>query len=126
MYKLSGNISSISTGDTAYTAFPFIQCIEKAEGDPSSVQGCYKDNLAKIGPSWSVIQECFDKQYDEVQGAAAATTPVHQYVPWVLVDGQLVDNTDLLTTYICKAYTGPKPASCRFAESSKPEVCMNN
>lgn len=52
----------------------------------------------------------------------AATDPTgHTYVPWVLVDGKLLDNTNLLLKTICAAYTGPKPSSCKgvAAEDSK-------
>jgi len=31
----------------------------------------------------------------------------------VLIDGEVLDNTNQLVTAICAAYTGPPPASCR-------------
>lgn len=42
-------------------------------------------------------------------------TPDHDYVPWVLVDGTLLEYTNLLLPAICMAYEGPKPPSCTKA-----------
>eukprot|EP01034_Spumella_vulgaris_P041103 gene41103-50867_t len=37
-YKLAGNISAISTGESSYAAFPFIQCMEINEGNPAKAE----------------------------------------------------------------------------------------
>ncbi len=50
-------------------------------------------------------------------------------VPWVLVDGVLLENTALLQKTVCSAYTGIPPASCKnHALASAKEVvkCDNN
>lgn len=52
----------------------------------------------------------------------------HDYVPWVLVDGVLLENTNSLLSAICKAYTGPPPASCVHyfdVEPVEASRCMN-
>lgn len=106
-YKLSGNISSISSGDTHYQAWPFLQCMEINEGDPKQAESCFSATLAQsTSLTWSDISTCYDKEYDAVQNEGANTTPKHDYVPWVLVDGTLLENTNLLTNAICTAYTG--------------------
>ena len=125
LYKLSGNISSIDTGSTSLQAFPFIQCIEINEGNPTSIETCYNDNLAVSSKiPFSEITKCYETESLSVQKAAQLATPSHDYVPWVLVDHNLLDNTELLQNKICSAYTGPKPVSCRLSESSK-SVCLN-
>ena len=49
---------------------------------------------------------------------------MHVDVPWVLVDGVLLENTNLLQKAVCDAYTGTKPSSCKRAAkySSAKEV----
>jgi hypothetical protein len=37
-------------------------------------------------------------------------------VPWALVDGALLENTNLLQKAVCDAYTGSPPASCKGAQ----------
>ena len=45
--------------------------------------------------------------------AADKTPKDHQYVPWVVVDGKVMGESDDFVTMICDAYTGEKPASCK-------------
>ena len=45
---------------------------------------------------------------------AADKTPAdHKWVPWVIVDGKVMGETDDFFQMICDAYTGEKPASCK-------------
>ncbi len=47
----------------------------------------------------------------------------HQYVPWVIVDGELADSYDDFTSFICDKITGDKPAACseeRVVEKEHP------
>jgi hypothetical protein len=98
------------------TALPFIQCMEEHEGDPTFAEACYTSTLAtSSGVSWDTILTCSSDEADEVQAAAALATPTHDYVPWVLVDGTLLEHTDLLQATICKDYTGPTPSSCKIS-----------
>jgi len=125
MYKLEGNISAIDTGVRSYDAFPFLQCMELNEGASSAAQGCWTKNMASSSVSWQTISDCYNNEYKAVQDAGRATTPTHDYVPWVLVNGKVLDNNALLTSAICKAYTGPAPASCKRLYSTDNSVCMN-
>ena len=78
LYKLSGDLSSISTGNTSTTALPFIQCMEEHEGDPTVAEACYTSTLAvSSGVSWDTILTCSSNEADEVQAAAALATPTH-------------------------------------------------
>eukprot|EP00602_Paraphysomonas_sp_CaronLab_P011762 CAMPEP_0185041348 /NCGR_PEP_ID=MMETSP1103-20130426/40530_1 /TAXON_ID=36769 /ORGANISM="Paraphysomonas bandaiensis, Strain Caron Lab Isolate" /LENGTH=220 /DNA_ID=CAMNT_0027581033 /DNA_START=331 /DNA_END=993 /DNA_ORIENTATION=- len=113
LYKLSGEIESISSGNTAYAAWPFILCMEEAEGSPAMAEECFKSSMAGSGLDWETVATCADQEYSTVQSAGRDATPSHDYVPWVLVDGRVLSQPDLmLLPSICKSYTGPTPASC--------------
>ena len=125
-YKLSGNIDSIETGDTSLAAWPFILCMEEADGDPDAGESCFNSSMSSSNLTWSVVQDCYFNEYDEVQSAAAKATPDHDYVPWVLVDGEVIEHNDLLQKYICDAYTGTKPESCKQLHQYGTTVCFNH
>jgi len=129
-YKLSGDINSIATGDTSFAAWPFILCMEEADGNPNKGSSCWSSTMNSTGISWSTISDCVDTEYDKVQNAGAAATPKHDYVPWVLVDGSVLENSSLLQKAVCDAYTGTPPASCkgRAVEAAEPTAdrCSNN
>jgi hypothetical protein len=125
MYKLSNNITAISTGENSVRAWPFVQCMEINEGNPAAAEGCFSKNMANSGLAWSTVTDCAATQSDDVQNEAASATPKHDYVPWVLVDGTLLEYTNTLLPTICKAYTGPAPASCKRLYLQNSEKCMN-
>jgi hypothetical protein len=112
-YKLSGDIGSIEKGDTALAAWPFILCMEQAEGDPTQAQTCYESNMNTTALPWSTVNSCYNNEAEVVQTAAMKATPTHDYVPWVTVNGELLQHTGLLQKAICDAYTGTPPESCR-------------
>jgi hypothetical protein len=76
-YKLSGNIDSISTGDTSLAAWPFILCMEEAEGQPTAGQNCYETSMNTTALPWSVVNDCASNEADIVQTAAMKATPQH-------------------------------------------------
>lgn len=115
MYKL-GDASSIESGDTALAAWPFILCMETADGDPTHAESCYSSSMGNsTAPAFSVIQDCHDNEAELVQTMAMKATDKldHTYVPWVVVDGTVLAHNELLKAAICKAYTGPLPSTCR-------------
>lgn len=113
-YKLSGDINSIETGDTSMEAWPFILCMEEADGEFSQGESCYKSTMNTTALSWNTVEACYNDEYDLVMNAAMkATDPNHSYVPWVLVNNQLLEHSGLLQKAVCDAYTGPPPASCQ-------------
>lgn len=99
--------------------------MEEAEGAPTAAEGCFGKTIAKSSDlSWEDITKCSVSEGNDVQAEAADATPTHDYVPWVLVDGTLLENTNLLQQTICNDYTGPKPASCKRL-TYKDSVCLN-
>lgn len=123
-YKLAGDIAAIETGSTSLAAWPFILCMEEAEGEPSLGRYCYENNMNTTAVSWSEVEKCSSEEYDLVQNAAMHATPEHDYVPWCLINGEVLDNTNLLQKAICDAYTGIKPHSCRILADE--EVLMTD
>lgn len=76
-YKLSNDINSIETGDTSMAAWPFILCMEEADGNPSMAESCYASTMNATSVSWTTIQDCFNNEADVVQNAAMKATPNH-------------------------------------------------
>lgn len=99
--------------------------MEEADGNPAYGQSCYESSMNTTGLPWSTIETCFTEEYLTVQTAAMKATPPHDYVPWCLVDGTLVENTNLIQKYICDAYTGVKPQSCTSLLQEETSVCYN-
>jgi hypothetical protein len=110
---LSGDINSINSGNTANAAWPFILCMEEAEGNPAAAESCYQSSMADSGLEWDVVATCYKDEYNTVQTAAMNATPSHDYVPWVIVDKRVLQYPDVsLLSSIHKAYTRTPPASC--------------
>lgn len=106
-------------------AWPFILCMEEADGNPARAESCYTSSMSNSSVAWSTIEDCYNNEADVVQAAAAAATPSHDYVPWVLVDNALLDQQALLQHAICSAYTGTKPESCLLGRAKPVDACIN-
>ena len=120
-YKLSDDINSIMTGDTSMAAWPFILCMEEYDGNPSRAESCFNSSMNSTSLTWNTVESCYENEYDLVMNAGMkATDPAHSYVPWVKVDGELLEYTSMLQKAVCDAYTGPPPESCQHLESTKP------
>ena len=76
-YKLAGDIDAIATGETSIAAWPFILCMENAEGNPLMGQSCYESTMNATALPWAVIEDCYVYEYDQVQAVAAKSTPKH-------------------------------------------------
>lgn len=124
-YKLSGDINSIESGDTSMAAWPFILCMEEADGNPTYANSCYTSTMNTTALPYSVVNDCYNNEYDTVMNAAMKATPAHDYVPWALVDGTILANSNLVQKAVCDAYTGTKPASCRNFQDVVG-VCYND
>jgi len=82
MYKLSGNSSSIISGDTSELAYPFVQCMEINEGSPSKAESCFASTLALTTTlTWDVISSCSSSESQDVQNVGALSTPSKPYLP---------------------------------------------
>uniref|UniRef100_A0A7C9DQ33 Ribonuclease T(2) n=1 Tax=Opuntia streptacantha TaxID=393608 RepID=A0A7C9DQ33_OPUST len=96
--------------------FPFIYCVEKLvyKGKYLQWETCFEE----LGLDLKPVTDCYTSGYGkELELKYAAETdslePPHEYVPWVVVDGQpLYEDYENFTSYICKAYKGPTPSAC--------------
>jgi len=100
--------------------YPFIACIEAAEGPSIKVlaQQCAKT----LGINYDQIDACYNSQQgNDWQHQNAVTTgalnPPHQYVPWISLNGVHTDDIQAkaqedLLNLICSTYQGAKPAGC--------------
>jgi interferon gamma-inducible protein 30 len=108
--------------DTA-TWWPFVDCMENSRDPVSAASGC----ATKANIDWSTIQSCAGPNPDQgsaddgnplmhsISVATESLQPPHQWTPWVVLNGKPLTSSQLdqkLTTLICNAYTGPKPAAC--------------
>jgi hypothetical protein len=118
LYKLAGNITAISTGESTVAAWPFLQCLETNHGDPAYAAPCFASTLALTSTlKYSDIEACAANEERQVQGQGKIATDLtgHTYVPWVLVGGVLQQYTayNIIVKNVCTAYTNPVlPASC--------------
>jgi hypothetical protein len=127
-YLLAGSNTN-TMWSKSMEAWPFILCMEEADGNPAKGESCYNDSMGNSTVSWSQVSACVENDFSTVTGAAKAATPTHDYVPWVLVNGDLLDNQSLLQKAVCDAYTGTPPASCKrhAVSDAKPVAhCDNN
>ncbi|GLT26817.1 hypothetical protein SLA2020_018590 [Shorea laevis] len=90
--------------------FPFINCIETLVYQRQYPE--WKSCFEKLGLDSKLIADCYTSGYGkELELEYAAETnnlhPPHEYVPWVVVDGQpLYEDYENFISYVCKAYRG--------------------
>ncbi|XP_059660906.1 gamma-interferon-responsive lysosomal thiol protein-like [Cornus florida] len=117
--------------------FPFIYCIETLVYNRTYPE--WESCFEKLSLDPTPISDCVSTGYGaelELQYAADtnALEPPHEYVPWVVVDGQpLYEDYENFISYICKAYKGTTvPSACSDLSldaipeekaNSKPSVC---
>ncbi|KDP45780.1 hypothetical protein JCGZ_17387 [Jatropha curcas] len=103
--------------------FPFIYCIESLvhERKFPEWESCFET----LGLDPKPVIDCYNSGYGkelELQYAAEtnALQPPHQYVPWVVVDGQpLYEDYDNFISYICKAYN----STTTHKRTAAPKAC---
>ncbi|KAL9241229.1 hypothetical protein vseg_015361 [Gypsophila vaccaria] len=96
--------------------FPFIECVERLVHDRKYTQWetCFSVSNLDV----QSVKECtfgpHGKELDLKYAAATdALKPPHEYVPWVVVDGEpLYEDFENFTSYVCKAYKGTLPSAC--------------
>mmetsp|Transcript_20070 Transcript_20070/g.28261 ORF Transcript_20070/g.28261 Transcript_20070/m.28261 type:complete len:142 (+) Transcript_20070:209-634(+) len=99
--------------------FPFYYCME-SEGD--NMLSHVKDCAAKANMDYDTLSTCYNsEESDDLQKKAAEMTPSdHQYVPWVLVNGEKSPSDgDQILEEVCNAYKGTPPKACSSLEKSK-------
>ncbi|XP_031379211.1 gamma-interferon-responsive lysosomal thiol protein isoform X1 [Punica granatum] len=115
--------------------FRFVYCIERLtlEGRHNEWGSCFGE--AKMGSS---PVDCYNKGNGymlerKFAGETARLNPPRRFVPWVVVDGQaLQEDFQNFVSYICRAYRGSQiPEACTslpstidsFEENSENSVC---
>ncbi|XP_073008827.1 gamma-interferon-responsive lysosomal thiol protein-like [Typha latifolia] len=97
--------------------FGFVRCVEHkimAQGE-TEWQSCFQET----GLSSEGVLHCYNSgnaEQLELQYAAetGSLQPAHQYVPWVVIDGQpLYDDYLNFEAHICRAYEGELPEACK-------------
>lgn len=98
--------------------FPVINCIEASDQPMNDSEKC----VTKAGLVWKTVNDCATGSQGNalVHKSAVKTSalqPAHQYVPWIVVNGEHTDEMqqdaqqDLLK-FVCSTYTGKKPDIC--------------
>lgn len=93
---------------------PFVLCME-GHGD-NMLQ--YKEQCAQqAGLDFAPISKCYqsDEGHQCDLEAAKRTPSNHQYVPWVVINGQHLLQTKDLLWQTCQDITGDKPSGCANA-----------
>lgn len=118
-----------------YPAFaqhwPFYLCIEETEkgcgeGAGPCVLSHTQSCAESAGLDYASLSACVNSPTESkaLQEKFYKLTPSnHQYVPWVLVDGVLAEDSDNLLSEVCKAYKGKKPAGCPKALDAEAKRC---
>lgn len=92
----------------------FMWCMEGNDGRLLSLKYCA--NMA--GLEGNAIQKCFsgtqgDQAMAKIARATAILTPAHLGTPWVIVNGQTLNDPSTLLTAVCAAYEGNSPPGCQ-------------
>ena len=129
-----GDYSALADGRRAVAAWPFIECMEFASGDPAAADGCL---AAAPGVNASAVRACYAAEFDDVMHAAGAVTGelcnepsgCLEWTPWVTIDGVQLPwgasgspgyHDEKLIDAICNAYEGEPPASCTNSSPTAP------
>ena len=99
--------------------WPFVLCVESSSDTPAAAApGCAKQH----GMDWHAIDQCTKSsqgnQWEhEMAVATDALKPSHQYVPWLVLNGEHTESLqnklmDNAVRVICDTYKGTKPAAC--------------
>jgi hypothetical protein len=96
---------------------PFIHCLEENGGN---IMGAVQQCAAASGLDFATLEACYTgPEGAALELAAANATVPHTFVPWTTINNgkTFCSNSDCdnFVTALCKAYTGPKPASCTKA-----------
>ncbi|XVF55038.1 hypothetical protein PTKIN_Ptkin06aG0004400 [Pterospermum kingtungense] len=113
--------------------FSFILCVERLTLQNKSNEWVNCFDMTGLG---TVPIDCYKSGYGNVlekQYAAetAQLNPPHKFVPWVLVNGQpLQEDFKNFVSYVCKAYRGEKvPEACQsipLMSNSLKKATINN
>ncbi|KAI4368916.1 hypothetical protein MLD38_017418 [Melastoma candidum] len=110
--------------------FPLIYCIEELVHERNYTQ--WESCFDKLGLDATAVSDCYTggRGKELELGYAAETNalqPPHQYVPWVVVNGEpLYDDYENFVSYVCKAYSGTSlPEACSNSSMNPTSLMMN-
>ena len=107
-------------------AFPFIQCMEselqKQEDNPN-VSDIAAKCASLVHMDFKELNKCATSEIGNLimhkyATETGALDPPHQYVPWIVVNGEHTEDIQMsmminMLDYICRIYDGPRrPAGC--------------
>lgn len=100
---------------------PFVHCFEgQHESDLSAAQPCAE----AMGMDWGKIDDCTSSSLGMELNVAnanktAAIGDSKLGTPWVLVNGEAIDDVDNLLQSVCAAYQGDPPKGCWELEAKR-------
>merc|ERR1711972_1156749 len=99
--------------------WPFFQCMEtNYDTAAAAALDCAKTS----GLDYSTIATCAaGEEGQSVEASMARATPDHPGVPYILVNGQPLDDPSTLLKAVCDACDGAQPAGC-----SEPFLSANS
>eukprot|EP01059_Diplonema_ambulator_P019936 TRINITY_DN3361_c1_g1_i1.p2 TRINITY_DN3361_c1_g1~~TRINITY_DN3361_c1_g1_i1.p2 ORF type:complete len:173 (+),score=68.97 TRINITY_DN3361_c1_g1_i1:206-724(+) len=112
-----GNMAEVCvknmTNNDPQKYMPFVYCFEAGgNAGPSTLSTCASIfgfnqpaiNACMNGPTGKTLIGIAGKQTADVQG--------RNYVPYIVVNGKVLQDTDTLLQTVCNDWTGAKPAGC--------------
>lgn len=117
------------TGYAPIQYMPFVACIDTKGQAADTVDAALVSKCAKkANLDGDDINACWPgSRGDTLITQMAKATPTHDYVPYVLVNGEEPPNGDYtkVLSQVCKDIKGTKPSWCT-SETQQPNVCWNS